>query len=54
VVVPRANADSVLAACRERTTKESASRVRYAAGEVSLDVQGLRPSLEEKGLRYVD
>ena len=54
VVVPRAKADSVLAACRERMAKESASRARYAAGEVSLDVQGLRPSLEEKGLRYVD
>ena len=53
-VVPWANADAVLAACRERAAKESASRERYAAGEVSLDVQGLRPSLEEKGLRYVD
>jgi 4-hydroxy-4-methyl-2-oxoglutarate aldolase len=54
VVVPRTNAGAVLVACRERTAKESASRLRYAAGEVSLDVQGLRPSLEEKGLRYVD
>jgi 4-hydroxy-4-methyl-2-oxoglutarate aldolase len=54
VVVPRTNAGAVLAACRERTAKESASRARYDAGEVSLDVQGLRPLLEAKGLRYVD
>jgi 4-hydroxy-4-methyl-2-oxoglutarate aldolase len=54
VVVPRANAAAVLDACRERSAKESASRARYAAGELSLDVQGLRPSLEEKGLRYAD
>ena len=54
VVVPRANAGAVLAACRERETKEASSRARYAAGELSLDVQGLRPALEEKGLRYVE
>jgi 4-hydroxy-4-methyl-2-oxoglutarate aldolase len=54
VVVPRANAGAVLAACRERTAKEAASRARYAAGEVSLDVLGLRAGLEEKGIGYVD
>jgi 4-hydroxy-4-methyl-2-oxoglutarate aldolase len=54
VVVPRTGAAAVLAACRERVTKENASRARYAAGELSLDVQGMRPALEEKGLRYVD
>jgi 4-hydroxy-4-methyl-2-oxoglutarate aldolase len=54
VVVPRADAGAVLGACRERAAKESASRARYAAGEVSLDVQGLRPMLDAKGLRYVD
>jgi 4-hydroxy-4-methyl-2-oxoglutarate aldolase len=54
VVVPRAKASEVLDACREREDKEAASRVRYAAGELSLDVQELRPALEEKGIRYVD
>jgi 4-hydroxy-4-methyl-2-oxoglutarate aldolase len=54
VVVRRPNAGEVLAACRERLAKETASRARYASGELSLDVQGLRPALEEKGLRYVD
>jgi hypothetical protein len=28
--------------------------VRYAAGELSLDVQDMRGELERKGLRYVD
>jgi 4-hydroxy-4-methyl-2-oxoglutarate aldolase len=54
VVVPRTEAARVLSACRERETKETASRARYAAGELSLDVQGMRAALEEKGLRYVD
>lgn len=54
VVVPRAKAGEVLAACREREAKEAASRARYAAGELSLDVLGLRAGLDEKGIRYVD
>jgi 4-hydroxy-4-methyl-2-oxoglutarate aldolase len=54
VVVPRASAAQVLEAAREREAKEAASRVRYAAGELSLDVQEMREELEQKGLRYVD
>jgi 4-hydroxy-4-methyl-2-oxoglutarate aldolase len=54
VIVPRANADTVLEACRAREQKEAASRARYAAGELSLDVQGLREALARKGLTYVD
>jgi 4-hydroxy-4-methyl-2-oxoglutarate aldolase len=54
VVVPRANAATVLEACREREEKESLSRARYRAGELSLDVQSMRDALEQKGLRYVD
>jgi len=53
-VVPRASASSVLAACQARTAKEEASRARYAAGELSLDVNGMRDKLAERGLRYVD
>ncbi len=52
VVVPRAKAAEVLAAARAREEKEAASRARYAAGELSLDVQSLRATLAEKGLRY--
>jgi 4-hydroxy-4-methyl-2-oxoglutarate aldolase len=54
VVVPRASAAEVLEAARAREAKEAASRVRYAAGELSLDVQQMREELEQKGLRYVD
>jgi 4-hydroxy-4-methyl-2-oxoglutarate aldolase len=54
VVVPRARAAEVLDACGAREEKEAASRKRYQAGELSLDVQGMRDELERKGLRYVD
>ena len=54
VVVPRTRAAEVLDACRARDEKEAASRKRYQAGELSLDVQGMREELERKGLRYVD
>jgi 4-hydroxy-4-methyl-2-oxoglutarate aldolase len=54
VIVPRANAAEVLEASRLRDEKENASRERYRAGELSLDVQGMREELERKGLRYVD
>jgi 4-hydroxy-4-methyl-2-oxoglutarate aldolase len=54
VVVPRLTAPEVLEAAREREAKESTSRARYAAGELSLDVQDMRGELERKGLRYLD
>jgi 4-hydroxy-4-methyl-2-oxoglutarate aldolase len=54
VVVPREHAPQVLDASRARAQKEEESRRRYAAGELSLDVQGMREELEQKGLRYVD
>jgi 4-hydroxy-4-methyl-2-oxoglutarate aldolase len=54
VVVPRERASEVLDASRARAEKEEESRRRYAAGELSLDVQGMREGLERKGLRYVD
>ena len=52
VIVPRSNAHDVLEACRQREEKEAASRARYAAGEISLDVSNMREELERKGLRY--
>jgi 4-hydroxy-4-methyl-2-oxoglutarate aldolase len=54
VVVPRAQAAVVLEASREREANETVSRARYAAGELSLDVQDMRGELERAGLRYVD
>jgi 4-hydroxy-4-methyl-2-oxoglutarate aldolase len=54
VVVRREEAAAVLDACRQREEKEAASRERYRAGELSLDVQEMREELARKGLRYVD
>ena len=53
VVVERQQAAAVLASSKEREEKEAKSRQRYAAGELSIDMYGMRPALEEKGLKYV-
>jgi 4-hydroxy-4-methyl-2-oxoglutarate aldolase len=54
VVVRRRDAETVAVACRAREDREAVSRRRYAAGELSLDVQNMREALERKGLKYVD
>jgi 4-hydroxy-4-methyl-2-oxoglutarate aldolase len=54
VAVPRGHAAEVLEACAAREAKEAASRARYRAGELSLDVQGMRDALERAGLTYVE
>ena len=41
-------------ASRAREEKEAASRERYRAGELGLDVNAMRERLARKGLRYVD
>ncbi len=53
-VVDRRRAADVLTACQARTDNEAASRKRYAAGELSLDVNAMRERLAERGLTYVD
>jgi 4-hydroxy-4-methyl-2-oxoglutarate aldolase len=54
VVVPRRDAAQVAAAASARERSEAANRARYQAGELSLDVYGMRERLEQKGLEYVD
>ena len=54
VIVPRAEAASVLAASKLREEKEARSRERYQRGELSLDVNDMRADLANLGLRYVD
>lgn len=54
VVVRREEAAEVLEKARAREAKEARNRARFAAGELGLDVYGMRPRLSEKGLRYVD
>ena len=53
VVVARRKAAEVLEASRSRKEKEAVSRKRYQAGELSLDVHGMRERLARKGLTYV-
>lgn len=52
-VVPRAQAEDVARACLAREEKEAANRARFQAGELGLDVYGMREKLAAKGLKYV-
>lgn len=54
VVVPVNGAAAVLKACEARTAKEEANRKRLAAGELGLDIYGMREKLAAAGLVYVD
>jgi 4-hydroxy-4-methyl-2-oxoglutarate aldolase len=52
VVVRRERAEVVLAASRARDEKEATVRARLAAGELGLDIYGMRDNLARKGLTY--
>jgi 4-hydroxy-4-methyl-2-oxoglutarate aldolase len=52
-VVPRERAADVLAAARARMAGEEARLARLAAGELGLDIYGMRERLADKGLKYV-
>jgi 4-hydroxy-4-methyl-2-oxoglutarate aldolase len=53
VVVPRAEAAATLELARERVAREETTRSRLAAGELGLDLYGLRAKLEELGVEYL-
>ena len=53
-VVPLALADSVAERAAARVAKETKSGARLGSGELSLDINGMRPMLEKLGLKYVD
>jgi len=52
-VVPRANAQEVMAQTQKRLDAEEAKRLRMASGELGLDIYDMRPRLADKGLKYV-
>jgi 4-hydroxy-4-methyl-2-oxoglutarate aldolase len=53
-VVRRGDAESVLQACSEREAKEAKVRARLKAGELGLDIYGMREKLAARGLVYRD
>jgi 4-hydroxy-4-methyl-2-oxoglutarate aldolase len=54
VVVPRARAAAVADAAAAREQKEETNRRRLAAGELGLDIYGMRETLAKAGLKYID
>ena len=54
VVVPAARAAEVAAASQAREEKEGATRARLKAGELGLDIYGMREKLKAAGLNYQD
>ena len=54
VVVPRAEAATVLKAAQDREANEASKRPRLSGGELGLDIYDMRGKLADKGLRYVD
>lgn len=54
VVVERSSAAWALEQSRLRLAKEEATRSRLAAGELGVDIYGLREKLAEMGVEYLD
>jgi 4-hydroxy-4-methyl-2-oxoglutarate aldolase len=54
VVVPRDRSARVLEAARERAASEDAKRARLAAGELGVDMYGLRRLLASLDVTYLD
>jgi len=53
ICVPRADADTTLAASDARVAKETGARAAYQNGDLSLDRNDLRGLLADLGVRYV-
>jgi 4-hydroxy-4-methyl-2-oxoglutarate aldolase len=52
VVVPRLTAEAVLRQSEGREAKEAQTRARLRAGELGLDIYGMREKLAHRGLVY--
>jgi 4-hydroxy-4-methyl-2-oxoglutarate aldolase len=53
-VVPLRTVPAVVQACDARLRKEALNRERLAAGELGLDIYGMREKLQAAGLVYID
>jgi 4-hydroxy-4-methyl-2-oxoglutarate aldolase len=54
VVVPRAEAAAVAKLSDERCIKEAKNRERLKAGDLGLDMYGLRTRLKDLGVEFLD
>jgi 4-hydroxy-4-methyl-2-oxoglutarate aldolase len=54
VVVPRAEIAQVVQTGTAREAKEAANREKLKAGELGIDLYGMRSALADKGLKYVE
>jgi 4-hydroxy-4-methyl-2-oxoglutarate aldolase len=54
VIVPRESVPSVLPAVEQRLAKEERTRARLKAGELGLDIYGLRDVLSQRGVVWRD
>jgi 4-hydroxy-4-methyl-2-oxoglutarate aldolase len=54
VAVPRERASEVARLSQERVAKEEKIRERLRAGELGVDIYGLRAKLRELGVEYTD
>ena len=52
-IVPRDRAAEALEASRARAEREAGNRKRYEAGEISMDINNLRPVLADLGVAFV-
>ena len=54
VIVRKEEAETILEKARQRVANEEEKRARFEAGDLGLDIYGMRERLAEKGLRYVE
>lgn len=54
VVIPRIKAAEIAKAAATREAKEEGTRKRLAAGELGVDIYGMREALAKAGLKYLD
>jgi|TARA_B110000263_G_scaffold160390_1_gene139439 4-hydroxy-4-methyl-2-oxoglutarate aldolase len=54
VIVRKEEAETVFENARQRVANEEEKRTRFEAGDLGLDIYGMRERLAEKGLRYVE